>query len=140
MFVSFFPNIASGPIERAAHLLPQLKENHPLDWDNITQGLKRILLGLFKKMVIAERLAMMTGGAFQHPELNSGSTLLWAAYLFTIQIYCDFAGYSDIAIGTARLLGIRLQENFNFPYFAISIRDFWRRWHISLSKWFGDYL
>ncbi len=140
VFVSFFPTIMSGPIERPDRLIPQLKSANPLNTDDIYVGLRRIVSGIFRKMVIADQLALLTDEIFNHAQNYSGLSFALAALAFTVQIYCDFSGYSEIAIGSARLLGIRLGENFDLPYFSKSIKEFWRRWHISLSSWFRDYL
>jgi D-alanyl-lipoteichoic acid acyltransferase DltB (MBOAT superfamily) len=140
VFVSFFPLLVAGPIERATHLLPQIQKKRTFDYAKAVDGLKQILWGLFKKIVIADQCAMHANLIFNHSEDYSGSTLLLGALLFTFQIYGDFSGYSDIALGTARLFGIELLRNFAFPYFSRDIAEFWRRWHISLSTWFRDYL
>lgn len=140
VFVSFFPLLVAGPIERATHLLPQLQQRRIFDRTQMTDGLKQILWGLFKKVVIADNCANYANMIFNHPADYTGSTLLVGALFFTFQIYCDFSGYSDIALGTARLFGIELLRNFAFPYFSRDIAEFWRRWHISLSTWFRDYL
>lgn len=140
LFVSFFPLLVAGPIERATHLLPQLKKPRTFRYDKAVNGLRQILWGLFKKIVIADNCAVFANDIFQHHHSSSGSTLLLGAFFFTIQIYGDFSGYSDIALGTARLFGIELLRNFAFPYFSRDIAEFWRRWHISLSSWFRDYL
>jgi alginate O-acetyltransferase complex protein AlgI len=140
VFVSFFPLLVAGPIERATHLLPQIKRERVFDPSKMIDGLRQILWGLFKKMVIADRCAEFVNPIFAHSQTYSGATLALGAFLFAIQIYCDFSGYSDIALGTARLLGIDLLRNFNYPYFSRDIAEFWRRWHISLSSWFRDYL
>ncbi|HEY9256945.1 MBOAT family O-acyltransferase [Chitinophaga sp.] len=140
VFVSFFPLLVAGPIERATHLLPQLQQRRRFDRAQMTDGLKQILWGLFKKVVIADNCASYANMIFNHPADYHGSTLLVGALFFTFQIYCDFSGYSDIALGTARLFGIELLRNFAFPYFSRDIAEFWRRWHISLSTWFRDYL
>jgi len=139
-YIAFFPQLVAGPIERAGNLLPQFHENHRFDADRIVSGLRIILWGAFKKVVIADRLAIFVDHIYANPEGFGGGMMLLATVFFGIQIYCDFSGYSDIAIGTARILGFNLMENFRFPYFALSIRDFWRRWHISLSTWFRDYV
>lgn len=139
-YVSFFPQLVAGPIERAAQLLPQFltcRRFHPAA---ATDGMRQILWGLFKKMVIADNCAVFADMMFNDPTAFSGSALLIGAFFFAIQIYGDFSGYSDIAIGTARLFGFRLMQNFAFPYFSRSIPEFWRRWHISLSTWFRDYV
>jgi len=140
VFVSFFPLLVAGPIERATHLLPQIKKSRQFDYGAAVNGLKQILWGLFKKAVIADNCAKYVNVIFADSSKYSGSTLLLAAIFFAFQIYCDFSGYSDIAIGTARLFGIDLLRNFAFPYFSRDIAEFWRRWHISLSSWFRDYL
>jgi D-alanyl-lipoteichoic acid acyltransferase DltB (MBOAT superfamily) len=140
VFVSFFPLLVAGPIERATHLLPQLKQKRTFDYSSAVDGLRQILWGLFKKIVIADNCAQFVNSIFGNPQQYDGGTLVIGAFLFAIQIYCDFSGYSDIAIGTARLFGIDLLRNFAFPYFSRDIAEFWRRWHISLSSWFRDYL
>lgn len=139
-FVSFFPQLVAGPIERARHLIPQFKKRPVFSYDQATSGLKSILWGLFKKMVIADQLAKLVDAVYAQPENFSGWSVLIATFLFGYQIYCDFSGYSDIAIGTARLFGIELNPNFKTPYLANSFRNFWHRWHISLSTWFRDYV
>jgi alginate O-acetyltransferase complex protein AlgI len=140
VFVSFFPLLVAGPIERATHLLPQIKKRRHFNYEYATDGLRQILWGLFKKVVIADGCAEFTNLIFNNIDLYSGGILLVGALSFTIQIYCDFSGYSDIAIGTAKLFGIDLMKNFAFPYFSRDIAEFWRRWHISLTTWFRDYL
>lgn len=140
VFVSFFPLLVAGPIERATHLLPQIKKKRQFDYLKSIDGLRQILWGLFKKIVIADNCAEYANMVFSNPDNHSGSTLILGAIFFTFQIYCDFSGYSDIALGAARLLGIELLRNFAFPYFSRDIAEFWRRWHISLSSWFKDYL
>lgn len=140
LFVSFFPQLVAGPIERAGHLMEQLSATQAFSWDNVRWGLSRVVAGLVKKVFIADSMALIVGEAYGNPTEVSGFRLLVATYAFAVQIYCDFSAYSDIAIGSARMLGIRLMENFNAPYLALSIRDFWRRWHISLSAWLRDYL
>lgn len=140
LFVAFFPQIAAGPIGRAPELLPQFKQAKNLDWRGIESGVAQILWGLFKKLVIADRLAAYVNTVYGDVGNASGSSLLTAVIFFSIQIYCDFSGYSDMAIGSARLFGIELRKNFDFPYFAVGINDFWRRWHMSLTSWFRDYL
>lgn len=140
VFVSFFPLLVAGPIERATHLLPQIQKKRIFDHDKAVDGLKQILWGLFKKIVIADQCAQYVNTIFNNSAEYSGSTLLLGAVLFSFQIYGDFSGYSDIAIGVARLFGIDLLKNFAFPYFSRDIAEFWRRWHISLSTWFRDYL
>jgi len=140
LFVSFFPTLIAGPIERAYHLLPQLQQVRGFNYEKAADGLKQILWGLFKKIVIADGCALYVNMIFGDTTNYSGSTLLLGAMLFSFQIYADFSGYSDIALGSARLLGIELLQNFSFPYFSRDIAEFWRRWHISLSSWFRDYV
>lgn len=140
VFVSFFPLLVAGPIERATHLLPQIKKKRIFEYTKAVDGLKQILWGLFKKTVIADNCAFFADTIFNNPTDYSGSSHVLGALFFTFQIYCDFSGYSDIAIGTAKLFGIDLIRNFAFPYFSRDIAEFWRRWHISLSTWFRDYL
>jgi len=140
VFVSFFPLLVAGPIERATHLLPQIEKPRNFSLAVAKDGLRQILWGLFKKIVIADTCAEYANAAFNNPLDHSGSTHLVGAVFFAFQIYCDFSGYSDIALGCARLFGIELLRNFAFPYFSRDIAEFWRRWHISLSKWFRDYL
>lgn len=140
VFVSFFPLLVAGPIERATHLLPQIKNKRSFDYTKAVDGLRQILWGLFKKIVIADQCAEFANIIFNDSANQSGSTLLLGAVYFTFQIYGDFSGYSDIALGTARLFGVELLRNFAFPYFSRDIAEFWRRWHISLSSWFKDYL
>ena len=139
-FVSFFPQLVAGPIERATRLLPQFYSKRTFDYGKASDGMRQILWGLFKKMVIADNCAEYANLIFNNSADYSGSTLVLGALFFTFQIYGDFSGYSDIAIGTARLFGFDLMRNFNFPYFSRDIAEFWRRWHISLSTWFRDYL
>lgn len=140
LFVSYFPLLVAGPIERATHLLPQLQVPRKFIYSKAVDGLRQILWGLFKKIVIADNCAEYANLIFSNHTSYSGSTLVMGALFFTIQIYCDFSGYSDIALGTSRLFGIELLRNFAFPYFSRDIAEFWRRWHISLSSWFKDYL
>ena len=139
-FVSFFPQLVAGPIERATNLLPQFCKRRTFDYQKAVDGLRQILWGLFKKIVIADNAAQIANEIFNNSSDYSGSTLSLGALFFTFQIYGDFSGYSDIAIGTSRLFGFNLMQNFNFPYFSRDIAEFWRRWHISLSTWFRDYL
>ena len=139
-FVSFFPQLVAGPIERATNLLPQFGKARKFDYDEASDGMRQILWGLFKKIVVADNCAVYVDQVFSTYQEQSGSTLLIAAIFFTFQIYCDFSGYSDIAIGTAKLFGIKLMRNFNVPYFSRDIAEFWRRWHISLTTWFRDYV
>ncbi|ASU34763.1 MBOAT family O-acyltransferase [Mucilaginibacter xinganensis] len=140
LFVSFFPLLVAGPIERATHLLPQVKRKRIFDYTLGVDGLRQILWGLFKKAVIADQCSVYANTIFANSHIYSGSTLVLGALFFTFQIYCDFSGYSDIALGVAKLFGIELLRNFAFPYFSRDIAEFWRRWHISLSSWFRDYL
>ena len=139
-FLSFFPQLVAGPIERATNLLPQFQKKRCFDYATAVDGMRQILWGLFKKIVVADNCATYVDTVFADISNQSGSTLVLAAILFTFQIYGDFSGYSDIAIGTAKLFGIRLMRNFNVPYFSRDIAEFWRRWHISLTTWFRDYV
>jgi alginate O-acetyltransferase complex protein AlgI len=139
-FVAFFPQLVAGPIERASHLLPQFYVKHKFNYNNVKTGFLLIGFGLFKKMVIADRAAIVVNQVFNNPELYSGVEVVLATILFAFQIYCDFSAYSDIAIGAARTMGFDLMKNFDSPYFSKSITEFWRRWHISLSTWFRDYV
>ena len=139
-FVSFFPQLVAGPIERARNLLPQFYKKRTFDYSKAVDGMRQILWGLFKKIVIADNCAVFADQIFNNSHDYSGSTLVLGAIFFAFQIYGDFSGYSDIAIGTARLFGFNLMQNFAFPYFSRDIAEFWRRWHISLSTWFRDYL
>ncbi|WP_430905507.1 MBOAT family O-acyltransferase [Maribacter sp. 2-571] len=139
-FVCFFPQLVAGPIERATNLLPQFYRKRTFEYSKAVDGLRQILWGLFKKIVIADTCAEYANTIFNNSEMYSGSTLVLGALFFTFQIYGDFSGYSDIAIGTSRLFGFHLNRNFAFPYFSRDIAEFWRRWHISLSTWFRDYL
>lgn len=139
-FVSFFPQLVAGPIERASRLLPQMQKARDFDYAKAVDGLRQILWGLFKKIVIADNCAEYVSLIFDNTTDYSGSTLALAAFLFAFQIYGDFSGYSDIAIGTARLFGFDLMKNFAYPFFSRDVAEFWRRWHISLSSWFRDYL
>ncbi|KIC62017.1 MBOAT family O-acyltransferase [Chryseobacterium taiwanense] len=140
LFVSFFPLLVAGPIERATHLLPQIKKKRIFDYNKAVDGLRQVLWGLFKKIVIADNCAEFANQIFNHSADMNGSTLALGAVFFAFQIYGDFSGYSDIALGTARLFGFDLLRNFAFPYFSRDFAEFWRRWHISLSSWFKDYL
>ena len=139
-YVSFFPQLVAGPIERATNLLPQFAKPRKFEYETGVDGMRQILWGLFKKMVVADNCAIYVDQVFSSYQNQSGSTLLLAAVLFAFQIYGDFSGYSDIAIGTAKLFGIKLMRNFNVPYFSRDIAEFWRRWHISLTTWFRDYV
>jgi D-alanyl-lipoteichoic acid acyltransferase DltB (MBOAT superfamily) len=140
VFVAFFPQLAAGPIDRSKDLLPQFSEKHEIDYHRITDGLKLIAWGLFKKIIIADRIAVYVDQIFKYPDQYVGAPALLASVFFTIQVYCDFSGYSDIAIGSAQILGFRLMQNFDRPYHAKSVSEFWRRWHISLSTWLRDYI
>jgi D-alanyl-lipoteichoic acid acyltransferase DltB (MBOAT superfamily) len=139
LYVMFYPQLIAGPIERPQHLLPQFREDHRFEPAQAADGLRRMAWGYFKKLVIADRLALLVNPIFSDPRSYPGPLLLLAAVAFTYQIYCDFSGYSDIALGAARVLGFRLVENFNRPYAARSLAEFWQRWHISLSSWLRDY-
>ena len=140
LFIAFFPHLTAGPIARAKHLIPQFYEPHTADYEKIVTGLQRMAWGFFKKLVIADRLALLVNPIYDDPSAYTGAVLLLATYAFAFQIYCDFSGYADIAIGAARVMGFQLQENFQQPYYAQSIVDFWRQWHISLSNWLRDYI
>ncbi len=140
LYVAFFPQLLAGPIERATRFLPQLIEKFDFDYPRVTRGLTLMLWGLFQKMVIADNLAPLVDAVYNNPAHHQGISLLLATVFFAFQIYCDFSGYSDMAIGAAQVLGIKTMDNFNRPYFSKSIPEFWRRWHISLSTWFRDYL
>jgi alginate O-acetyltransferase complex protein AlgI len=140
VFVSFFPLLVAGPIERAQHLLPQIKEAKKFNYSKAVDGLRQIVWGLFKKIVIADNCGEYASVIFNNPGQYSGSTVFVGVLFFSFQIYCDFSGYSDIALGTARLFGVELLRNFSFPYFSRDVAEFWRRWHISLTTWFRDYL
>lgn len=139
-FISFFPQLVAGPIERATNLLPQFLKKREFNHDLAVDGMRQVLWGLFKKIVVADNCAVYVDQVFSSYTEQSGSTLLLAAVLFTFQIYGDFSGYSDIAIGTAKLFGIRLMRNFNVPYYSRDVAELWRRWHISLTTWFRDYV
>ncbi|MGB3469017.1 MAG: MBOAT family O-acyltransferase [Cyclobacteriaceae bacterium] len=139
-FVSFFPQLVAGPIERATHLLPQFYKPRTFDYYKAVDGMRQILWGLFKKIVIADNCAYFANQIFNNSTEMNGSTLMLGPLFFAFQIYGDFSGYSDIAIGTSRLFGFDLMQNFNFPYFSRDFAEYWRRWHISLSTWFRDYL
>lgn len=140
LYVMFYPQLVAGPIERPQHMLHQFHEKHPFIADNLFIGIKMILWGLFKKVVIADRLAILVNQVYDSPHAYNSTTLFIATLFFSVQIYCDFSGYSTIAIGTARAMGFKLMTNFNKPYESRSISEFWKRWHISLSSWFKDYL
>lgn len=140
LYVMFYPQLVAGPIERPQNLLHQFKEKHEFEYVRIVEGLKLILWGFFKKLVVADRLAIYVNAVYNNSEHHSGLSLLVATVFFAFQIYCDFSAYSDIAIGVAKVMGFHLMTNFNRPYFARTIAEFWKRWHISLSTWFKDYL
>lgn len=140
LYVSFFPQLVAGPIERAGSLLPQFRTVHRFSTAQCSAGLRKIGVGLFKKIVIADYISTFVNAVYNDLPGKTGLTLLFATALFAVQIYCDFSGYSDIAVGSAKILGFDLMENFKSPYFAASVREFWRRWHISLTTWFTDYI
>ena len=140
LFVSFFPQLVAGPIERPQNLLPQLKAEHRFNTDDLREGLKIVLAGFFKKVVIADQLATYVVAVYSNPEAAAAPAIVLATVMFTFQVYCDFSGYTDIAVGCARIMGIRLMQNFNLPYMSRSISEFWTRWHISLTSWFQDYV
>lgn len=140
LYVSFFPQLVAGPIERSTHFMPQLKQHHAFSWDNFYIGMKWIISGFFMKLVVADRLALYVDSVYNNVDAHGSATYVLSSFLFAFQIYGDFAGYSYIAIGTAKLMGYDLMENFRRPYLAITLSDFWRRWHISLSSWFRDYV
>ncbi len=140
LFVSFFPQLVAGPIERAGNLLPQFEKLTKFDYKRVTDGLKLIIWGFFQKIVIADSLALLVETVYKNPQSYHGFDIWLATFFFAVQIYCDFSGYTDIARGTAKILGYELRINFRLPYFARSFSGFWRRWHISLSTWFRDYV
>jgi len=140
LYVMFFPQLVAGPIERPQNLIHQFYEKHLLKFDKFKEGVTLIVFGLFKKVVIADRLSVVVDHAFSEPSAQSGMSLLIASFFYSFQIYCDFSAYSEIAIGSALVLGFTLMDNFRSPYFASSLSEFWKRWHISLSSWFKDYL
>ncbi len=140
LYVMFYPQLVAGPIERPQHLLPQLRIQHSFNYELVSNGLRRMLWGLFKKMVIADRLAFFVDPVFGLPHSYSGYSVVWATLFYTFQIYCDFSGYCDIAIGTASVMGFELTENFRSPLFSKSVTEFWQRWHISLASWLFDYV
>jgi alginate O-acetyltransferase complex protein AlgI len=140
LYVMFYPQLVAGPIERPQNLLPQFHTKHEFNREDFRSGLMQMMFGFFKKLVIADRLAMVVDNAYAHVDTQSGTGILVAVLFYAFQIYCDFSGYSDIAIGAARIMGFKLMENFHAPYFSKTIAEFWRRWHISLSSWFRDYL
>ncbi len=140
LYVMFFPQLVAGPIERPQNLLPQLRKEHSFDYERVVRGLELILWGMFKKVFIADHLAIFVDQVYNGPTYHYNFDFLMATYFFSFQIYCDFSGYSDIAIGSAKILGIDLMQNFRQPYFSQSVIEFWQRWHISLSTWFKDYV
>ena len=140
LYVMFYPQLVAGPIERPQNLLHQFREHHQFEFERVAEGLKEMLWGFVKKIVIADRLSLYVNAVYNNPEQHNGSTLIVATIFFAFQIYCDFSGYSNIAIGAAKVMGFKLMTNFNRPYFARNIAEFWKRWHISLSTWFRDYL
>ena len=140
VFVSFFPQLVAGPIERASNLLPQFHEKHSFSYRNAAEGLRQMLWGFFMKLCVADVLAEFVNAVYNNVSQHNGTSLVLATVLFAFQIYCDFGGYSNIAIGAARVMGFRLMENFTRPYLSLSIKEFWKRWHISLSSWFRDYV
>jgi len=140
LFVTFFPQLVAGPIERTANLLPQFYTDNTFDYQRITDGLRLAAWGMFKKVVVADTVAQYVNAVYSNPQDYTAVVLVIATFFFAIQIFCDFSGYSDIAIGVARILGFRLMKNFRSPYFSASITEFWRRWHISLSSWLKDYV
>ena len=140
LFVSFFPQLVAGPIERPDNLIPQLREEHKWSNENAIKGAKHMIVGFFKKVCVADTVAVYVNAVYNNVEEASGVGIIIATLLFAVQIYCDFSGYTDIAIGCARIMGIRLMKNFDHPYMATSVKEFWARWHISLSSWFRDYL
>ena len=140
LFLSFFPQLVAGPIERSKNLVPQMREEHPYDPERVKSGLLLMGWGFFQKLVIADRIAILVTEVYDHYSDYSGMQIGLATVLFAFQIYCDFGGYSDIAVGAARVLGFTLCRNFNSPYYAVSVSEFWRNWHISLTTWFRDYI
>ena len=140
LFVSFFPQLVAGPIERPEALMPQLREVHKFSWDNARRGFKYMALGFFKKICVADFISVYVDKVYNNPEGATSLGVIIATALFAVQIYCDFSGYTDIATGAARVMGIRLMKNFDHPYMATTVKEFWARWHISLSSWFRDYL
>ena len=140
LYVTFFPQLVAGPIERPENLIPQLHAEHDFSWDNAVPGLRKMIVGFFKKLVVADIIATYVNAVYNSPDTARGLSVLIATLLFAVQIYCDFSGYTDIAIGCAEIMGIKLMQNFNRPYISTSIKEFWKRWHISLSSWFQDYL
>lgn len=140
LYVMYYPQLVAGPIERPQNILPQLHVKHAFNASEVMRGLKQMLIGFFKKMVIADNIAQLINPVYEHPHWYSGMSVLAAVMLFAFQIFCDFSGYSDIAIGASRVMGIELMQNFKAPFLSSSVTEFWRRWHISLSTWFNDYV
>ena len=140
LFLMFFPQLVAGPIERTANLMNQFKEKHYLTYINISQGGRMMLWGMVKKILIADNLAIFVDAVYKSPQSYGNTAIFIAVIFFAFQIYCDFSGYSDIAIGAAQIMGFRLMKNFDMPYFSTSMTNFWRKWHISLSTWFRDYI
>jgi alginate O-acetyltransferase complex protein AlgI len=140
LYIMFYPQLVAGPIERPGNLIPQLYEKHFFDAERVLNGLKLMVWGFFKKVVIADRLAILVEEVYKHPTDYTGIPLMTAALFFGFQVYCDFSGYSDIAIGSAQVMGVRLMENFNRPFYSPTVAELWRRWHISLMTWFRDYV
>jgi alginate O-acetyltransferase complex protein AlgI len=140
LYIMFYPQLVAGPIERPGNLIPQLYEKHTFDAQRVLNGLKLMVWGYFKKVVIADKIAIVVENVYRHPTDFTGVPLIAAAFFFAIQVYCDFSGYSDIAIGSAQVMGFRLMENFNRPFHSATVAEFWRRWHISLMSWFRDYV
>ena len=140
LYMSFFPKLIQGPIERAGELIPQLKEKNEFSFDKVASGLTLFITGLVKKMIVADNMALIVNTVFSKPDAHTGLQLVFASFCYTIQIYMDFSGYTNMARGSALFFGVELRENFNKPYFAVGVQDFWRRWHMSLTTWFRDYL
>lgn len=140
LFVSFFPQLVAGPIERASNLLPQFHKEHPFEYNRTVEGAKQMIWGFFMKLCVGDMLGQYVDAVYNHIPNHNGTSILIATIFFTFQIYCDFGGYSNIAIGTAKILGFNLMENFKRPYLSASMKEFWGRWHISLSSWFKDYV
>jgi D-alanyl-lipoteichoic acid acyltransferase DltB (MBOAT superfamily) len=140
LYVMFYPQLVAGPIERPQNILHQFRENYDFDYNRVLLGLRQMALGMFKKVVIADRLAVYVNQVYDHAGDYTGPPIILATVFFSFQIYCDFSGYSDIALGSARVMGFNLMKNFDQPYLSLSISEFWKRWHISLSTWFRDYL
>jgi len=140
LFITFFPHLIAGPIVRARDFLPQIRRRKRFDWARMQLGVQFFLMGLFKKLAIADRMALYSGPVFEHPDQYNTGAIWLATLAFALRIYCDFSGYTDMALGSAHMLGYKLARNFNMPYLAVNVSDFWRRWHISLSSWLRDYL